>query len=138
MRKYLSRLPSLKMIAFNRDSYNFHDTDPSEVESYYEARTAFGGSCQGLVEHLLATGQSVTSMEPLERIRIEMWGKPHRGEMTFEVLFYMDAVKQLEWIFVGQLTLHCFRYSKNWVRPAAERDSCWTLLRKNFGGRTDS
>lgn len=137
MRKYLARLPSLKRVAFSRDSYNFHDTDPSEVESYYQDKIVFSGNPRTLHQHLIATGQPARSVGDLQMGRVGIWEETHLEHITSEALLYMDAVKKLEWMYIGQLPIQCFRDPKNSIRPAAERDSCWTLLRKMFGGTTE-
>lgn len=137
MRKHLAKLPSLKRIAFSRDSYNYHDTDPSEVESYYQDKIVFGGNLWTLYQHLVATGQPARSVGDIQMGRFKIWEVTHLERITSEALLYMDVVKQLEWIYIGQLPIQCFRGPKNSIRPAAERDSCWTLLRKMFGGMTD-
>lgn len=137
MRKNLGRLPSLKRIAFSRDSYNFNGIDPSQVESYYEDKVVLGGNPRMLVQHLVATGQPARTVSDLEMGHVRLWEQTHLEKITSEAILYMDAVKKLEWVYMGQLPIQCVRGPKNSILPAAERDSCWTLLRKMFGGRTD-
>ena len=137
MRKYLSRLPNLRKIAFSRDSYKSHDgSNLSEVESYYGHQALFGEPLRLYVEQLLATRQPTRTIQDLENVRMSLWERIHREKMSSEALLYMDAVKKLEWICIGQLPIQCFRGPKDSVHPAAERDSCWTLLGMMFGGRT--
>ena len=90
-----------------------------------------------LVRHLVATGQPARTVSDLEMGHVRLWEQTHLEKMTSEAILYMDAVKKLEWVYTGQLPIQCVRGPKNSVLPAAERDSCWTLLRKMFGGRTD-
>lgn len=67
-------------------------------------------------------------------VRIKLWEQTHCEQMSSETLPYMDAVKKLEWICIGQHPIQCFRGPKDSVRLAAERDSYWTLLKKIFWG----
>lgn len=136
MRKYLGRLPSLKRIAFSRDSYNFNGINPSLVESYYEDKVVLSGNPRMLVQHLVATGQPARTVSDLETGHVRLWELTHLEKITSEAILYMDAVKKLEWVYMGQLPIQCVRGPKNSILPAAERDSCWTLLRNMFGGRT--
>ena len=137
MRKHLAKLPSLKRIAFSRDSYNFHDVDLSKVESYYQDKIVFGGNSRTLYQHLVATGQPARSVGDLQMGGFKIWEETHLEQITSEALLYMQSVNKLEWIYIGQLPTQCFRVPENSVRPAAERKKCWTLLRKMFGGTTD-
>lgn len=133
MRKYLGRLPSLKRIAFSRDSYNFHNIHPSHVESYYSAKMVFSDDLITLDQYLVATGQPTTTIFDLEMGRVKLWEQTHREKMTSETLLYMETVKELEWIYVGQLPYHCFGSPKDSICVGEERKSGETFLRKMFG-----
>ncbi|CAF9934399.1 hypothetical protein IMSHALPRED_009694 [Imshaugia aleurites] len=134
MRKYLGRLPSSKSIAFSRDSYNFHDVDRSFVEGYYKDKIVDRGWA---IQQLIATGQPASTARDIKMDRTNIREQTHRERITSEATLYMGAVKKLEWICIGQIPIQCFRDPKDSLRLASERDSCWTLLRKMFGGRTD-
>ena len=137
MRKHLGRLPGLKRIAFGRDSYNFYDIDRSVAWKHYEYKVVFGGDRRMLVEHLVATGRPIRTDDDVLKGRIEIWDQTHHDQMTSEARRYMDAVKKLEWIYVGQLPIQCYRDSTDSVCPAVEREDCRELLRKMFGSEIE-
>lgn len=122
MRKYLHGLPLLEKIAFSRDSYDI-GLPGAEVQSYYEDR-------------ILVWAAGKTS----EEYEME-WEMCHRARIADEARQYVDRMPKLDWLYFGQIAMEVAKAPDTDQRipcPLSQyRDSCWSLLRKMFGGTTD-
>lgn len=123
MRKYVSKLTLLKRVAFSRDTYFIgHTNVPSE--KYYELR--------------LLSGNELPDNSDDNDI---VWEEKHRSRMVTQANAYISAIPTLEWLYFGQIPMRVDRMQETSYGVAIplsqDRDDCWTLLRKMFGGKTD-
>ena len=112
LRHYLRALPLLEKIAFSRDCYD-----------------------------------SLFSLEPQGTYYLEVEDvgnraeSQHRQRILDEASKYVSAFDRLGWIYFGQIPMNVdtrHRPAMRNVRALSEeRDSCYTLLSKFFGGTTD-
>ena len=112
LRRYLGALPLLQKIAFSRDSYNIL-FPMSPKGSYYSE-----------VERIGTTGES-----------------QHCQWMFDEASKYVSVIARLEWIYFGQILMNVATSDRTTTRSvralSEERDSCYTLQKKMFGGTAD-
>jgi len=109
LRRHLRNLPLLTKMAFSLDSY-----EPMR-ESYYQQPQNFG----------------MTRMETCE------WERGHRQRMLDEANKYIDVMPKLQWMYFGQIPMgvKSEQPGSKIVRPLfKERDDCYTLLKRMFGG----
>ena len=124
MRKHLSNLLQLEKLAFSRDSY-VTKYSRHRLNTYYEDRLPVFAYDSDETEH-----------------NQRVWEVQHQKRMRNEANQYIRVMFRLEWLYFGQIPMKVSRSGKNHSKRAVplhpERDSCWTLLRKIFGGHTDS
>lgn len=117
LRRHLCNLPLLQKIALSRDTYTTNTVVPSD--HYYEQAGV-----------LMMTNRSAI-----------IWERGHRHRMLREAKMYVNIVPNLDWIYLGEIPMGVSKGIQpdlKMVTPLTqERDSCWTLLRKMFGGGLD-
>ena len=131
MRKYLASLPDLRKVALSRDSYK-SELEAIEVSHYYEAKFV------NYREVVLYDGEDMNSAESVYAV----WERLHRERMLDEATEYVDALPKLEWLYIGQIPMSIVESEEDGdtrypVPLCEERDTCWTLLRRMFGGSVD-
>jgi hypothetical protein len=131
MRKYLVSLPHLHTVAFSRDSYD-NMVEWIDVAHYYERRHVDYTAVVLKEDENLDTADSMAAV----------WERLHRDRMLDEATAYVDALPKLEWLYIGQLPMSVMeseehRGTRYAVPLSAERDDCWTLLRRMFDESMD-
>lgn len=132
LRRHLCKLPLLEKMAFSRDSYSSQDSWLLGGEHYYAQTDLFSARGEG---------------------RAEDWERGHRQRILDEANEYVKVMPKLEWMYFGQIPMEVStryrrkktrrgkvkkRSRRKIVRPLSEeRDSCYTLLKKIFGGTAD-
>lgn len=118
MQKHLQKLNHLKKIAFSRYSYS-SGLEGSFVEQYYE-------------DKFLAE-EDPADLEERDRI----WEQMHRISILTGANVYVRVMSQLEWLFIGQISMGFKELPGIQVITAvaltAERGDYWRGLRKMFG-----
>lgn len=117
MRIHLSKLSSLRKIAFSRDSYkNSIRVLDLPSAAYYEDK---------LFQVEGSNNQDKT------------WERIHCQRMLAEANTYVSMMPKLEWLYFGQLPMLVTVLPETGHRTAIslskERDDCWTLLQNMFG-----
>lgn len=124
IRKQLKKIPSLRRIAFSRDSYKFMFARGLEppVDRYYAIGQVYGVDEPGAVEQAIG------------------WEKRHRARMETIATRYCGVMPNLEWAYIGQIPMSvekCPSTDGSCGRVAValfhERDDCYTLLKDMFG-----
>lgn len=68
------------------------------------------------------------------------WERGHRQRMLDEAKKYIDVMPKLQWLYFGQIPMGVVSDQRGpkTVRPLfEERDDCYTLLKRMFGGTPD-
>jgi hypothetical protein len=131
IRKYLASLPDLRKVALSRDSYK-SDLEAIQVSHYYEVKFV------NIIEVVLNEGEDIDSEESV----CAVWERLHREQILDEATEYVDTLPKLEWLYMGQIPMSVMKSGEEGglrypVALSEERDSCWTLLRRMFGGTVD-
>lgn len=80
-------------------------------------------------------------MEILMANEADRWERRHRQRMLAEANKYVDILPKLVWMYFGELPMEvepADQIGPSVVRPLSDgRDSCYTLLKRIFGGMGD-
>ena len=122
IRSQLRGLPSLRKVAFSRDTYrSMFPGSGVDVDCYYPNRLL--GPGEGFREDL--SGNNT------------VWEQRHRERMLVEGNKYISEMPKLEWLHFGQITMLVTLLSntnkKTAVCLSEERDKCGNLLWEMFG-----
>jgi hypothetical protein len=134
MRSGLLGLLRLRRLALVRDTYvNPGSPVADNAHTYYEMRTPmrihWDDASDGADEAALGR----TELDPLE-----IWELAHRNRMVREAGKYAAVLPQLEWMYCGEWPMNVERrqtgeeISRVAVPWGEERDSCWTMLTREF------
>ena len=129
LRKHLRNLPSLKRLAFRRDSYDNGCAQSSSLERYYEDK--YGPEYS--FEQLVGAMDLNSAFNERADKEFEEW---HKERMLGQVEKYAEVLPKLEWAYFGQMPMGIARDEDGGMVVEAlygERDECWTLLNRMFG-----